>query len=103
MHHKPRILFILKHRGFGAYGCWNYSDNGGHLSSGLYNSVRFVVDMLNDNDIEAKMVDVIDNNCIDREVTKFKPTHVIIEAFWVVPEKFDILRPLHPKVKWIVR
>jgi hypothetical protein len=73
------------------------------ISSGLRNSARFVVDMLNENGIEAKMVEVIDNNCIDREVHNYKPTHVIIEAFWVVPEKFEILTKLHPKVKWIIR
>jgi len=98
-----RILFILKYRENGNdYGSWNYG-NGTHLSSGLYNSVRFVVDMLNAAGIEAKMVTVVDNNGIDAEVTKYKPSHCIIEAFWVVPEKFDVLIPLHPKVKWIVR
>lgn len=44
-----------------------------------------------------------DNNCIDRLVTKHRPTHVIIEAYWVVPEKFDVLMPLHRDVRWIVR
>ncbi len=46
---------------------------------------------------------VIDNNCIDKYVTFHKPTHVIIEALWVVPSKFRELARLHPKVKWIVR
>jgi len=73
------------------------------LSTGLLNSVRFIVNMLNDNDIEANYVEVVDNNDIDREVSKYKPTHVVIEAFWVVPEKFDLLKKLHPKVKWIIR
>ena len=73
------------------------------ISSGLRNSARFVVDMLNKEKIETKMVEVADNNCIDREVTAYKPTHVIIEAFWVVPEKFDILQKLHPNVLWIIR
>lgn len=73
------------------------------ISSGLRNSAQFVVDMLNKNGIEAKMVEVIDNNCIDREVTLYRPTHVIIEAFWVVPEKFEVLTKLHPRVDWIIR
>lgn len=92
---KNRILFILKAR----EGNWGY----GSKESGLSNSVRFTVDMLNATGIEAKVVEVADNNCIDREVTAYRPTHVIIEAFWVVPEKFDVLKPLHPDVQWIVR
>lgn len=106
MHHqtqKPRLLFVLKNRPPGTYGTWSYSDNGGHLSSGLNNSVRFIVDMLNADGVEAKMVHVIDNNFIDREVKAYRPTHVIIEAYWVVPEKFDVLKKLHPSVTWIVR
>lgn len=59
--------------------------------------------MLNNNGVKAKLVDVVDNNAIDREVTWYKPTHVIIEALWVTPEKFKVLQKLHPKVKWIVR
>jgi hypothetical protein len=73
------------------------------MSSGLRNSASFVVEMLNENGIEAKLVEVVDNNCIDREVTEYRPTHVIIEAFWVVPEKFGVLSKLHPKVQWIIR
>jgi glycosyltransferase involved in cell wall biosynthesis len=59
--------------------------------------------MLTANGVECKVVDVADNNCIDREVNLYKPTHVIIEALWVVPEKFAVLTKLHPKVKWLVR
>jgi hypothetical protein len=95
-----RVLFILKRREDYALDV-SYSKNG--LSTGLLNSATFVNDMLNKDGIESKIVVVIDNNDIDREVTKYKPTHVIIEALWVVPEKFDILTKLHPNVKWIVR
>jgi hypothetical protein len=49
------------------------------------------------------MVVVNDNNDIDREVTLHKPTHVIIEALWVVPSKFEVLSKLHPNVKWVIR
>jgi hypothetical protein len=73
------------------------------LSSGLRNSANFVSKMLNEERIASEVVEVVDNNCIDREVTRYKPTHVIIEAFWVVPEKFGTLQRLHPNVTWIVR
>lgn len=93
-----RILFITKKRsGYGGYGSY------GHKASGLHNSAKFVVDMLVDSGVDAKLADVIDNNDIDREVTAFRPHTVIVEAFWVVPDKFDILSKLHPSVKWIIR
>lgn len=87
------ILFILKrHTGYGYYG-----------GSGLWNSAEFIVNMLNDAGVEAALVSAIDNNCIDRLVTEYRANVVIIEALWVVPEKFDILKKLHPGVQWIVR
>lgn len=91
-----KVLFILKKR---KTSHANYSV----VSSGLLNSATFVCDMLNKNGIVSELVEVIDNNCIDREVTKFKPTHVIIEALWVVPPKFEVLTKLHPNVEWIIR
>jgi hypothetical protein len=97
-----RILFIVKKRGEYAheygYG-YSYCDALG----GLYNSARFVVQMLVKNGIVAELVQVVDNNDIDREVAAFKPDIVIIEAIWVVPSKFAILQKLHPTVKWVVR
>ena len=99
-----KILFILKYRE--APGPQPYSQGG--MSSGLYNSANMVKTALNefglkDMQCEAKLVQVQDNNCIDREVALFKPDIVIIEAIWVVPEKFTILQRLHPTVKWIIR
>lgn len=91
----PRILFILKSR----ESAWGYSVG----SSGLSNSVRFVVEMLRQRGVEACSVEVLDNNAIDAAVCEHRPTHVIVEAFWVVPEKFDVLKQLHPRVRWIVR
>lgn len=103
-----RILFICKNRedqysDYNDYNDYNEYSTGGGKSSGLYNSVKFMVDMLTENNIDCKMVDVVDNNAIDKEVSDYKPTHVIIEALWVVPEKFEVLSKLHPKVKWYVR
>lgn len=92
--HKPRIQFIIKERK--AYGtktkCY-----------GLFNSCNFIVNKLKEYGIEAEAVQVVDNNCIDKHVSRFKPTHCFIEALWVVPSKFEALAKLHPKVKWIVR
>jgi hypothetical protein len=93
-----KILFITKKRNV-------YNDFGDYttLNSGLYNSASFICDALKQEGWNTKLVDVIDNNSIDREVSIFKPSIVIIEALWVVPEKFEILQKLHPKVKWIIR
>lgn len=99
MHRKTKVLFILKRRN--DYNPHHHSAIG--LSTGLYNSANFMNDMLNEMGIESHLVVVVDNNAIDREVTKYKPTHVIIEALWVVPTKFTVLCKLHPGVKWIIR
>jgi hypothetical protein len=91
-----RILFICKKNHI--YGADTYT----RRSSGLYNSTRFIVESLVSRGVDAKIVEVADNNCIDREVSSFKPSKVVIEALWVVPEKFDVLKRLHPRVKWYV-
>ena len=95
-----KALFIVKrNNGYGA-SCAGYSKE---VMSGLWNSARFVVSNLNHYGLHTKVVDVVDNNDIDREVTRYKPNIVFIEALWVVPEKVKILMVLHPKVKWVVR
>ena len=91
-----RILFITK-RSQGYNHTYSYN------SSGLLNSAEFVVRMLIAHGIEAKLVNVTDNNDIDREVSIYRPDVVIIEALWVVPEKFEVLSKLHPNVQWVVR
>ena len=95
----PKVLFILKRRE--DYNPIKHNPKG--LSTGLFNSASFMDNMLNDMGIESNLEVAIDNNCIDRLVTKHRPTHVIIEALWVVPEKFEVLTRLHPNVKWIIR
>jgi hypothetical protein len=58
----------------------------------------------------TKIIEVNDNNDIDREVTAFYeyqnglrlPMKVVIEALWVVPQKFDVLKKLHPKIEWCI-
>jgi len=92
-----RILFILKKNN--NYG---FQTKGLRKSSGLYNSTRFIVENLSARGIHAHIVEVNDNNDIDREVTAFQATIVVIEALWVVPEKFTQLKKLHPRVEWYV-
>jgi hypothetical protein len=94
-----KILFILKRRE--DYDPAKHTAKG--LSTGLLNSASFVVDCLAEEGKDVALEVAIDNNCIDRLVTKHKPSHVIIEALWVVPSKFDVLRKLHPHVEWIIR
>lgn len=109
-----RLLFVLKLRDVpdDPYGCDDSTASlvlpadgitKPPLSSGLRNSVTFMVDMLNGLGIHAKLVEVHDMNDIDREVYAYKPTHCILEACWVAPWKIRQLKPLHPNVKWIVR
>lgn len=94
-----KVLFILKRRP--DYDPEKHSPLG--LSTGLFNSASFMNNMLSELGIESNLEVAIDNNCIDRLVTKHKPTHVIIEALWVVPTKFEVLTKLHPTVNWIIR
>ncbi len=92
-----RVLFIAKRADY------NYSGGDPNRVTGLKLSAGMCVQVLNAAGIPAKLVIVIDNNDIDREVKAYKPTDVIIEALWVVPSKFAVLSKLHPKVKWIIR
>jgi hypothetical protein len=98
-----KVLFILKKRGTPYYQSEVSTTTYGSFSSGLFNSVRFINDMLQDHHVDSKMVEVTDNNDIDREVTRYRPDIVVIEALWVVPSKFDVLKKLHPNVHWVVR
>lgn len=88
---EKRLLFVLRKRS--SYG----------ISYGLANSCKFLCNALEQFGVQCKVVEVVDNNGIDREVFNFKPTHVSIDALWVVPEKFHVLLPKYPKVKWNVR
>lgn len=89
-----KILFILKKRHL--YSQEYYAT----VNSGLYNSATFVDKMLGE---YSDLVQIDDNNEIDKYVSQYKPSIVIIEALWIVPSKFKILQELHPNVKWVIR
>lgn len=107
---KKKVLFILKQRDF-ITGVDDYSEvpysseySDQTLTTGLLSSALHVSHMLDEcRGISSKVVIVKDNNEIDREVSAYKPEYVIIEALWVIPEKFEVLTRFHPKVQWIVR
>lgn len=98
---QPRILFVLRNRARptdpGCYG------PGGGLPSGITVSVQQLIDILRDLWYDVKVVSVDNNNFIHQEVEAYKPTHVLVEGFWVVPEKFQVLQSMHPDVHWVVR
>lgn len=104
---KPtRVLFLLKKRGEyytpdptpPKHVGWPKTNQ-----TGLSNSVAFVVDMLTTLGIEAAYQRVQDDNAIDAAVTAYRPTHAIVEALWVRPEKLAQLAKLHPAIHWNVR
>lgn len=99
-HRTPKAIFICKQSEQEANTFYGYF----RKYSGLFISARLVSRMLeNSLGINSTTVVAKDNNDIDRLVTEHKPTHCFIEAYWVVPEKFDVLAKLHPNVKWIIR
>ncbi len=91
-----RILFVCKKNEM--YSQQIYT----RRSCGLFNSTSFIVRGLAALGVHAHIVEVEDNNAIDREVAAFRPNVVIIEALWVVPEKFKELQKLHPKIEWFI-
>lgn len=114
--HRRRLLFLLHRRPYPYFSppgpCFPEKPEAPQppnwpwgLSSGLLNSVMFLVDMLNASGVETQMVQVNDGNDIDREVTQRDPTDVILEAFWATPEKLCELTKLHRHRgrRWFVR
>jgi hypothetical protein len=89
-----KVLFVTKQRN-NSYG----------ISVGLSNSATFVANSLRNNRIEAKVVEVVDANDIDREATLFDADLVVIEALWVTPKKMEEIISLkrHQKRVWTIR
>jgi len=92
---KHKLLFITKKRS---------TEYGYLMSSGLLNSARMVIDALKKKyKCECTLVDVIDGNCIEREICKYEPTVVILEAIWCPPYKLNELANKYPDIKFTVR
>ena len=97
----PKILFILRARD----DAWGQHNPNSYNSSGLLNSAKFIRDMLLRHGFEAKLVQVVDSNDIDREVFRYNPDVVVLEAIWCPPSKLRELTSLHHHKhrKWIIR
>ncbi len=92
----PRVLFICKTGS--VYGGYAYT----RRACGLFNSTSFVAEVLRDAGVTADIIEVVDNNCIDRAIAEHAASIVVLEALWVVPEKFQELRRLWPNVRFFV-
>ncbi len=90
----PKVLFICKNR------IETYD-----RSVGLMYSASFIANYLNSEKVNSKVVSVIDGNGIDKEVFAYKPTHVIIEALWVTPDKMRELMSIkrYKDITWVIR
>ena len=100
---KSKILFICRERkNSGNNHCYG---TGYCRSIGLINSAQFIVNYLNDIDIESKLSVVVDANSIDRELFLYKPTHVVLEAIWITPLKIKELLKIkrYENLTWIIR
>lgn len=91
-----KILFVIKER---------VHDSQYGITSGLYNSASFIVDFLQNHGVNSKLVSVVDDNSIDKEVTRFNPDIVVLEALWVTPAKLQELINIkrHSKRRWVIR
>jgi hypothetical protein len=99
---QPKVLFICKER-IAPYGMAPSGIAPCGISIGLVNSSQFVSNFLNQNKIESKVVVVKDANFIDAAVYKYRPTHVIMSAIWVTPEKIEVLSKKYPQITWVIR
>lgn len=92
-----KILFLLKKS-------YNYHDTYVKTkAAGLFNSAKFVSEILNNVGYHTHLEICVDGNEIDKYVVKYRPKVVIIEAIWVTPEKLTQLTLIHKKVQFIVR
>lgn len=96
-------LFLLKRRE-------DYSTDPSYsgsyqIATGMWNSAKFVVDALNQNNVSAEVQIVIDGNSIDAACMEHDPDVVFIEGLWVTPTKLEELMGLarHAGRTWVVR
>lgn len=92
-----KLLFVLRNKT--ASG----PDYTASAESGVGLSTQFLVKELEYYGINAKSAGITDPSELDHVITLHRPTHVIVETFWINPTVFDDLIEAHPFVKFIVR
>lgn len=98
---KPSVLFVLRRREH----AWGQCDPTTYNSSGLRASALLVARALEAHGHRCGLAEVTDGNCVDREVTKFDPDVVVLEAVWCPPAKLAelVALPHHCGRTWAVR
>lgn len=95
-----KILFVLRKS-------TDYHFSNFNKKSGLFLSANFINSYINNelknNNIESKVIIVVDSNSIDKEIHDYNPSIVILEALWCPPYKVEELSKLYPNVKFIIR
>ena len=92
-----KILFLTKKN-----ECYSFRTNH-RRSSGLWNSIQFIVSELKKHSINVGIEEVVDGNCINKWLTIYKPKILVLEALWVTPEKIRELKGIHKNVKFVCR
>lgn len=98
-----KSLFILKRReDYNDHPSYSYSYQ---IATGMYNSAKFVIDVIVAGGNEAEIALVEDANAIDAAVYGYNPDFVFIEGLWVTPAKMQELMGLghHAGREWHVR
>jgi hypothetical protein len=93
---KTKILILLK----------KHNESAGAFTSkaGLSNSASFLKKILEKNiNVVCDLKLCVDANCINKEISLFRPDICILEAIWVPPYKLKELVALWPKVSFVVR
>ena len=94
---KSKVLFILKYRDEPS------KSYGINLSSGLYNSAQMICQMLTENGVPSQLIHVNIAEEIPTQLNRIEPRTVVVEDFWLAPDKLKNLAKQYPKINWIVR
>lgn len=73
---------------------------GGYV--GLNISADLAAEALRQVGFKAESIGVVDDNDIDAVLFKERPSHLVLKAFWVRPEKLELLATRYPSCQFLV-